>query len=416
MKYFTSRAFAALCIAVIITASQLTATVQALGTYDKTYFKQNDITYYDSRCKNNNNTELMQLAGKDTTEKILNFFMRKGLQLWQATGIVGNMVQESGLNPAIIQGGKIADDSYVLQDGVGFGLVQWTSGGRQKNFMAFMKEMGVGVTNLNGQLEFVWKEMSESYPKTMDALKKADNPVDAAIAVHGPPSPGYEASADSPEKVRTVRGGYAQKVFDQYNDAPALAGSTADMAMAPSGAEEGASKAAAPATKNGIKSTICNKADEASDDIGKLKKLLLDYAWPDFVAGKTEQKPAYADAVKKARDENRYVGGAGGNDCGGFITTIMVDSGYEPNYNSGRGNTITQEAWLKQNWEYIGANTERKPGDVAINENHTYMYVGEVEGFNSKIASASLGDRSPMAGSEGEHDPSFNWYRKKVGN
>jgi hypothetical protein len=407
MKY----RFFAIFATIMILSSTIVETVSAAEAdfYDENFYSLNNIGWYDPRCTDQSSSKAVQLAGNDTTEKILNFFMRKGLSLAQASGIVGNMMQESGLNPAIIQGGRIADDSYVLQDGVGFGLVQWTSGGRQKNFMNHMREMGVGVTNLSGQLEFVWKEMSGSYPKTMTALKAADNPVDAAVAVHGPPSPGYEASADTPEFVKRVRGGNAQRVHDKYADREALAGDTADSAMLVSG--EGTDKTTASGEKTAQK---CD-GKKGSGTSGDLATLTKSYAWADYKAGRTDQQPAYTEAVAKARRESRYVGGANGNDCGGFVTTLVHDSGHDRNYNDKGGNTITQIAWLKQNWQQISKTDakDRKPGDVAINNDHTYIYVGEIAGFNSVIASASYSDRAPMAGREGVVDDSFTWYRKK---
>lgn len=405
--------FFAIFAAILILSSTIVDTVSAVQDefYDENFYSLNNIGWYDPRCSESSSTGTVQLAGNDNTEKILNFFMRKGLTLAQSSGIVGNMIQESGLNPAIIQGGRIADDSYVLQSGVGFGLVQWTSGGRQVNFMNHMKGLGVGVTNLSGQLEFVWKEMSESYPNTMRALKASSNPVDAAIAVHGPPSPGYEASADSPEKVRTVRGGNAQKVHDKYVDAPALAGDTAESSMTPSGEGTDSTKSS---SDEGKQDCVGQSGTTTSGDLSALTKA---YAWPEYTAGRTDQQPAYTAAVSKAKSESRYTGGANGNDCGGFVTTLIFDSGFDKKYNSDAkgGNTLSQESWLRKNWNVISSTDaqDRQPGDVAINEDHTYIYVGKIDGFNSVIASASYSDRSPMAGHEGVTDSSFRWYRKK---
>ena len=42
--------------------------------------------------------------------------------------------------------------------------------------------------------------------------------------------------------------------------------------------------------------------------------------------------PAYAAAITKAKAEGQYVGNDG-VDCGGFVTRLMIDSGFEPNYN-----------------------------------------------------------------------------------
>lgn len=416
MKY----RFFALFACIVICASTIVDTVSAVSKddfYDENFYSLNNIGFFDPRCSEQSSGKYVQLAGKDNTEKILNFFMRKGLTLAQASGIVGNMMQESGLNPAIIQGGRIADNNYVLQSGVGFGLIQWTSKGRQINFMKFMKSLGVGVTDLSGQLEFTWKEMNESYPHTLRALKSARNPVDAAIAVHGPPYPGFEASGDSPEKVRAVRGGNAQKVHDRYADAPALAGNSADDTMFPSGEGNNKDNDTVAETSQ-EKDCISTGSSGASGDFAKLVK---EYAWPNFTAGRTDQQPAYATAVARAVRESRYVGGANGNDCGGFVTTLVHDSGHDKNYNSSKdgagGNTLTQEVWLKKHWrpltESEAKSASKQPGDVAINEDHTYIYVGTIPGFNSKIASASYSDRAPMAGSEGVVDASFRWYRKK---
>lgn len=161
----------------------------------------------------------VQLAGKDNIEKVLNFFMAKGLTLAQASGGVGNMMQESGVDPRKIQGGAIADENYQMQDGVGFGLIQWTFTGRQAPLKAKAEQMNKKVFEIEPQLEYIWDELNGAYKHSLEAIKKAENPVDAAVAFHGPPNPGYEASADSAEKVRSVRGGNAQKIYDQYKDA-----------------------------------------------------------------------------------------------------------------------------------------------------------------------------------------------------
>ncbi len=437
--------FAALFLVILLVATTITDTVSALAVnddfYDENFYSLNNIGWYDPRCGDTTSAKYVQLAGNDNTERILNFFMRKGLSLAQSAGIVGNMQQESGLNPAIIQGGRIADDSYVLVAGVGFGLVQWTSPGRQQNFMKFMKDLGVGYTDLSGQLEFAWKEMNEGYPGMLRALRSTNDPIVAAVIVHGKSTvgsshekyqagikalgsaSGYESSGDTGDTVVKVRGGTAQAVHDKYYDAEALAGSTAEDKMTPAGeGSESEINTMAAATNSKKKDCISkSSAGGASEEFGKL---LLDYAWPTYTAGRTDQQPAYTAAVKKANSEGRYIGGAGGNDCGGFVTTLVVDSGHDKNYNSKKdgayGNTVTQQAWLSKHWVALSDEDQKKAdkrevGDVAINPDHTYIYVGKSGGpeFKSSIASASYSDRAPMAGSEAVVDASFTWYRKK---
>jgi hypothetical protein len=159
-----------------------------------------------------------------------------------------------------------------------------------------------------------------------------------------------------------------------------------------------------------------------SDSTGAgLAATVKSYAWPTYHAAPyITKKPEYANAVTRALQEHRYVGGGvyPGIDCGGFVTTLMIDSGFEPKYNSSGkgGNTISQQAWLIANWQKIDHPTtgNLQPGDVAISSSHTFLYVGDIDGFDSKVASASFELwRTPMAGHESPADPSFNWYRKK---
>ena len=111
-----------------------------------------------------------------------------------------------------------------------------------------------------------------------------------------------------------------------------------------------------------------------------------------------------------------------GADCGGFVTRLVTDSGWDPAYNhNGKGGpTPTQKAWLDDNWENLGKGNvidtgTLRPGDVAMLPGHTFIYVGDIPGFGSKIASASLCQRAPMAGSESITASNTTWYRKKGG-
>lgn len=143
------------------------------------------------------------------------------------------------------------------------------------------------------------------------------------------------------------------------------------------------------------------------------------YAWPEYKPRPfLERMPAYAAAIEKAKSEGRYTGGSNGIDCGGFVTTLMIDSGFEPayNFNGKGGSTEVQKQWLDANWQNLGSLTDTsqlRPGDVAMQPGHTFVFVGDIPGFNSKMASASLGQRAPMADKYGLSEGSVTWYRKK---
>jgi N-acetylmuramoyl-L-alanine amidase len=164
-------------------------------------------------------------------------------------------------------------------------------------------------------------------------------------------------------------------------------------------------------------------------DGGDFDETLLAYAWNTYKGSTVVARGEWEAAVKNAKAAGKYVGGTlyAGIDCGGFVTNLLLDSGFEPAYNysgitaQGAGNTVTQRTWLEQNWELVGTGSsidvgELQKGDVAIQEGHTFIYVGEVLDFESNIASASWDTRAPMAGKESLTKATTGelfWYRKK---
>lgn len=193
----------------------------------------------------------------------------------------------------------------------------------------------------------------------------------------------------------------------------------------------------------------CKKQSEGD---GSFSSYVMKYAWPDTQRKRLERKEEYTEAVTKAVSEGRYVGiencgrrpsswspsrraqaqaSRGGSvsptagiDCGGFVTILLYDSGFSKEYNhgankaKGAGPTGTQRAWAEQNWQKLGTgnsiNTaDLKPGDVAHSPGHTFIYVGDIPGFGSKIASASLCTYAPQAGAESITSAKVTWFRKK---
>ncbi|MEX2398472.1 MAG: hypothetical protein WD432_00260 [Candidatus Saccharimonadales bacterium] len=156
------------------------------------------------------------------------------------------------------------------------------------------------------------------------------------------------------------------------------------------------------------------------------------YAWPEYRSpsqnNSNQQKSEYTQAHRAAASRGEYLGGCGGNDCGAFTTRVIRDSGFDPNYNSGMGNTFTQMSYLRDNWIELGkgntiSSADLRPGDVAIKTagaeqlfGHTFLYVGDQPGFASSVASSSLSSncatsRAPMAGVERINDPEMTWFR-----
>lgn len=135
-----------------------------------------------------------------------NFFVAKGLTPFQAAGIVGNLDQESGVNPNSVQSG-----------GPGRGIAQWSVGGRWDtstgdNATAYAASQGENLHSLNLQLEFIWYELTtKGYGFTQ--LKATTNVTDATIVFMQK----YEICGTC---ASTQRVNYAKAVLAQYGQIP----------------------------------------------------------------------------------------------------------------------------------------------------------------------------------------------------
>lgn len=394
----------------ILISNEMVSVAKAQGDFDEMFYSSNDILFFDPRCDSGTATgEMLTLNGVDNIDKIFKFLIApsQGLTVAQAAGVIGNLMAESGdaINPAIIQGGGNAAPDYKPVNGVGFGIAQWTFTGRQAPLVEYMRPYN-DITNLDGQIGFLWSELNGTHTDALRRLKETATYQDATYVFHKY----YEGSADSAQQVAVGRGGKAKQVYDRYADAPSV--NTVDDSSASSVGDQNATR------DKGTTTTATHSCTTSGGGEGLLGTV-RQYAWPEYRGNTIVPTDAYRDAVNTALSQNRYVGGTlyKGIDCGGFVTTLIYDSGFDKEYNSGAkgGNTIAQEAWLKKNWKQISSTdaSDRQPGDVAINETHTYIFVGP-EAFPNQepIASASWDERAPMQGRESVAGNSFRWYRK----
>lgn len=154
------------------------------------------------------------------------------------------------------------------------------------------------------------------------------------------------------------------------------------------------------------------------------------FAWPTYHAPVYLNKTAaYESAITAALSGGEYVGPTTepylGVDCGAFVTRVMRDSKADPNYNSSNCNTTCQEAYMEQHpdkYQRLGpqaSTANLQPGDIAINDVHTFLYLGD-QGFpgydavSASFSSNGLSWRAPMASTAYFQEGSpFNWFRLK---
>ena len=108
------------------------------------------------------------------------YFVQKGLTNFQAAAVVGNLDQESGVNPTISQYGG----------GPGRGIAQWSAGGRWDttkgdNLVAYAAMQGMPTSSLTVQLGFIWYELETFQEYGLAKLRATTNVTDATAGVRG---------------------------------------------------------------------------------------------------------------------------------------------------------------------------------------------------------------------------------------
>ena len=138
-----------------------------------------------------------------------------------AAAVMGNLMAESSLNPGCTTGKNKTKDYIVdadagridfKNDRVAFGLAQWCVWTRKTKLWNYAKSVNKSVGDLQTQLEFLWKELSEDFPVTCGMMKDAVDIKTASSQF----MMRYEKPADQSDKMKQRRANYAQKFFDQF--------------------------------------------------------------------------------------------------------------------------------------------------------------------------------------------------------
>jgi hypothetical protein len=125
--------------------------------------------------------QLNAVRGQAAAKTAYDFFTGRGYTPAQASGIVGNLIHESGLDP-----GAIGDQ------GTSVGLAQFHNE-RATALRDFAKSRGTSPGDFNTQLEFIDKELRSTEGRAFGALQAAATPEQAAAAfVHYERPRGYD--------------------------------------------------------------------------------------------------------------------------------------------------------------------------------------------------------------------------------
>lgn len=163
------------------------------------------------------------------TEKFIwDYFKNRGFTDCGVAGLMGNLYAESALNPRNLQGYhekkfNMTDDSYTeavdngtydnfIKDSAGYGLAQWTYWTRKRGLLQFANERQTSIGDLEMQLDYLYKELTEDYSSIVSVLRTATTVLEASNIILFK----FERPANQDETVQAKRCSYGQKYYDKY--------------------------------------------------------------------------------------------------------------------------------------------------------------------------------------------------------
>jgi hypothetical protein len=444
MKNNYTRFFKVILLSAVIIGGSLIDSAQAFAIPDVRFYGGNkiDLTDPDSKCENVDG--LTGVSGKNVKEWIWSYLIGKGLTEDQAAGLMGNMQRESGFIPTRHQNKTLDVFNDRGDQGNAWGLVQWD--GSRRYTEDLIKGHKGGVI---GKLVTDKKHLEKYVAKHYDPVFFPTGNLSGEGYKNIPEDDLKELTVfeldymyTESTTIRNAIGG-GGKEWDVMKQQTSLEAATKfwmenfERPGEPHLEERIQFAKAAKAELSGLTTSLSGASQEAcgGTETGSFDATLFSYAWNTHKGLDINPTAGWRKVIEEAPSKNRYIGGTlyPGIDCGGFVTNFLIDSGFEPNYNfagdksKNAGNTINQMIWLQSNWKQKGKGgsfdvASLKPGAVAINSTHTYVYVGTIRGyqtsegpkdFESVVASASWDERAPMAGKETLADPDFIWYEKE---
>ena len=161
-------------------------------------------------------------------KKIWDYFYAKLGNAYGVAGLMGNLYAESGLRSNNLQNtyekklgyadavytSAVDNGTYTnfVKDSAGYGLAQWTYWSRKQKLLDYAKAQKKSIGDFDMQLDFLWKELSESFKTVVNTLKAATSVLEASNVVLFK----FEAPADQGATVQKNRAAFGQKYYDKY--------------------------------------------------------------------------------------------------------------------------------------------------------------------------------------------------------
>ena len=140
---------------------------------------------------------------------------------------MGNLQAESSFSSNNLQNSYensigLNDDEYTaavdngsynnfVHDSAGYGIAQWTYYSRKQALLDFAREKGTSIGDLQTQLEFLWKELSEGYQGVINTLRNASSIREASDAVLKQ----FERPRDQSESACAYRASLGESIYSE---------------------------------------------------------------------------------------------------------------------------------------------------------------------------------------------------------
>ena len=290
------------------------------------------------------------LTGSDNQQQAYNYFVQKGLTDYQAAGILGNLMQESHVDPTEVQ-----------PNGPGKGIAQWNDPGRWNGVENLATSEGVSPTTLGVQLDFMWQELNSSYAKALSDLKVTTNVVDATQSFETD----YEA-AGTPDMQNRIN--YAQQILTTYGSAVG-AGATS------------------------VCGVDCTSTDATTSGLSQVRQSVVCIAQQELAIW---TPPPAIPRLLFTKYTQGVVGTVAAPEewCADFSSWVYNQAGYplqSPNWRVPGVASIQTIGEQNQNFHFHGvAGYTPQPGDLAI---HSGQHVNIVVGVNGNTVTLIGGDQ-----------------------
>lgn len=174
------------------------------------------------------------LSGNTGEEQTWNYLKGKGIPAPGIAGLMGNIKHESGFQfnnvenllekklgttddkyTEDIDKGAISKEEFMRPLGkqYGYGLVQWTYPTRKEGLYDTVKANNASIADPKSQLDWLWEELNNSYPTTLEKMKTSSSVREVSDYV----LTNFEAPADQGASVQQTRYNSANEYYNQFN-------------------------------------------------------------------------------------------------------------------------------------------------------------------------------------------------------